>query len=112
VGHLIGSTLCWHGQLVNGASLVNVKGGCISACTHTAPCFHYIFAFASERAHGDATLPVQVWSEPSMVEAGAYEFADTAKFLSAGEMGHVCSSNLANPDAQVHVLLSLNMALH
>jgi len=47
-----------------------------------------------------------------MVEAGAYEFADTAKFLSAGEMGHVCSSNLANPDAQVHVLLSLNMALH
>ncbi len=32
-----------------------------------------------------------------MVEAGAYEFADTAKFLSAGEMGHVCSSKLANP---------------
>lgn len=28
---------------------------------------------------------LQVWSEPSMVEAGAYEFADTAKFLTAGE---------------------------
>ena len=28
---------------------------------------------------------MQVWSEPSMVEAGAYEFADTAKFLAAGE---------------------------
>lgn len=27
---------------------------------------------------------LQVWSEPSMVEAGAYEFADTAKFLAAG----------------------------
>ena len=27
---------------------------------------------------------MQVWSEPSMVEAGAYEFADTAKFLAAG----------------------------
>ncbi|KAG2497173.1 hypothetical protein HYH03_004762 [Edaphochlamys debaryana] len=27
----------------------------------------------------------RVWSEPGMVEAGAYEFADTAKFLEAGE---------------------------
>lgn len=27
----------------------------------------------------------KVWSEPSMVEAGAYEFADTAKFLAAAE---------------------------
>ncbi|GFH06372.1 Leuk-A4-hydro_C domain-containing protein, partial [Haematococcus lacustris] len=27
----------------------------------------------------------RVWSEPSQVEAGAYEFADTASFLEAGE---------------------------
>eukprot|EP00877_Chromochloris_zofingiensis_P004503 jgi/Chrzof1/14053/Cz08g22210.t1 len=27
----------------------------------------------------------KVWSEPAMVEAGAYEFAETAKFLEAGE---------------------------
>ena len=33
---------------------------------------------------------LQVWSEPSMVEAGAYEFADTAKFLAAGQI-HVLS---------------------
>jgi hypothetical protein len=26
----------------------------------------------------------RVWSEPAMVEAGAYEFAETAKFLDAG----------------------------
>ena len=26
----------------------------------------------------------RVWSEPSYVEAGAYEFAETAKFLDAG----------------------------
>jgi hypothetical protein len=25
-----------------------------------------------------------VWSEPSVVEAAAYEFADTAKFLETG----------------------------
>lgn len=27
----------------------------------------------------------QVWSEPSMVEAGAHEFADTQRFLDIGE---------------------------
>ena len=26
-----------------------------------------------------------VWSEPSVVDAAAYEFADTAKYLEAGE---------------------------
>jgi hypothetical protein len=26
-----------------------------------------------------------VWSEPEMVEAGAYEFADTEKFVAIGE---------------------------
>ena len=35
-------------------------------------------------------ISLQVWSEPSMVEAGAYEFADTAKFLAAGQT-HVLS---------------------
>lgn len=35
---------------------------------------------------------LQVWSEPSMVEAGAYEFADTAKFLTAGQSyTHTCT---------------------
>lgn len=29
-------------------------------------------------------ITLQVWSEPTMVDAGAYEFADTAKFLAAG----------------------------
>ena len=35
-------------------------------------------------------VTLQVWSEPSMVEAGAYEFADTAKFLAAGDNLCVC----------------------
>ncbi len=28
-----------------------------------------------------------VWSEPSMVDAAAYEFAETAKYLEAGGLG-------------------------
>ena len=41
---------------------------------------------------------MQVWSEPSMVEAGAYEFADTAKFLAAGQpwLPHTCRETV-NP---------------
>lgn len=40
---------------------------------------------------------MQVWSEPSMVEAGAYEFADTAKFLAAGQawLPHTCHGSLS-----------------
>ena len=30
----------------------------------------------------------RVWSEPSMVDAGAYDFADTAKFLDVGGWVH------------------------
>ena len=29
---------------------------------------------------------MQVWSEPEMVEAAAYEFADTAKYVETGEV--------------------------
>lgn len=29
---------------------------------------------------------MQVWSEPSQVDAAAYEFQDTAAFLQAGEV--------------------------
>jgi len=30
-------------------------------------------------------LRSRVWSEPSVIDAAAYEFAETAKFLEAGE---------------------------
>ena len=42
------------------------------------------------------SITLQVWSEPSMVEAGAYEFADTAKFLAAGtQCMHTCKHSHA-----------------
>ena len=46
---------------------------------------------------------LQVWSEPSMVEAGAYEFADTAKFLAAG--------NLVQPGNLVPCIMTPLMAV-
>ncbi len=38
-----------------------------------------------------ARAALQVWSEPEMVEAAAYEFADTAKYVETGEVdpGHL-----------------------
>ena len=43
---------------------------------------------------------MQVWSEPSMVEAGAYEFADTAKFLEAGELHPSMHATLLDSDLE------------
>ncbi|GAX73644.1 hypothetical protein CEUSTIGMA_g1095.t1 [Chlamydomonas eustigma] len=47
----------------------------------------YLIALAvGELESRELSSRSRVWSEPSMVEAGAYEFAETAKFLDAGEM--------------------------
>lgn len=46
----------------------------------------YLLALAvGELESRELSSRSRVWSEPSMVEAGAYEFAETAKFLDAGE---------------------------
>ncbi|GLC43936.1 hypothetical protein PLESTB_000211500 [Pleodorina starrii] len=46
----------------------------------------YLLALAvGELAGVDVGPRTRVWSEPGMVAAGAHEFADTAKFLEAGE---------------------------
>ncbi|DBB10759.1 hypothetical protein WJX82_009512 [Trebouxia sp. C0006] len=62
------------------------------AATHTfkftqeVPIPSYLLALAvGELEYRQIGPRSKVWSEPSMVEAGAYEFADTAKFLSAAE---------------------------
>lgn len=46
----------------------------------------YLLALAvGELEKRDLSARSAVWSEPSMVDAGAYEFADTAQYLEAGE---------------------------
>ncbi|GIL63418.1 hypothetical protein Vafri_17456, partial [Volvox africanus] len=50
------------------------------------PIAPYLLALAVGELSSATLGPrTRVWSEPSMVEAGAYEFADTNKFLEAGE---------------------------
>ncbi|GIL75506.1 hypothetical protein Vretifemale_5282 [Volvox reticuliferus] len=50
------------------------------------PIAPYLLALAVGELSSATLGPrTRVWSEPSMVEAGAHEFADTAKFLEAGE---------------------------
>jgi len=56
------------------------------AFTQKVPIPPYLLALAvGDLAARDLSPRSRVWSEPCMVEAGAYEFADTAKFLDAGE---------------------------
>jgi leukotriene-A4 hydrolase len=46
----------------------------------------YLIALAvGELESRELSSRSRVWSEPSMVEAGAFEFAETAKFLDAGK---------------------------
>eukprot|EP00967_Tisochrysis_lutea_P076132 scaffold102844_cov21-Tisochrysis_lutea.AAC.1 len=66
----------------------------------------------------------RVWSEPSMVDAGAYEFADTAKYLEAGAckrsqlyssvlklcLGPHSASKVMRCAAQPHWMSSMNSA--
>ncbi|GLI61916.1 hypothetical protein VaNZ11_004440 [Volvox africanus] len=50
------------------------------------PIAPYLLALAVGELSSATLGPrTRVWSEPSMVEAGAYEFADTNRFLEAGE---------------------------
>lgn len=54
--------------------------------TQALPISTYLLALAVGELESRELGPVsRVWSEPSMVEAGAYEFADTSKFLEAAE---------------------------
>eukprot|EP00798_Chlamydomonas_sp_ICE-L_P016616 gene16616-22859_t len=56
------------------------------AFTQSVPIPPYLLALAVGDLECRELSPrSRVWSEPSMVEAGAYEFAETAKFLDAGE---------------------------
>ena len=45
------------------------------------------FAHTHTHAH---TRRSRVWSEPTMVDAGAFEFADTAKYLGVCALGNLC----------------------
>ena len=52
------------------------------------PIAPYLVALAvGDLVSRDLGARTRVWSEPAMVEAGAHEFAETAKFLEAGETG-------------------------
>ena len=54
--------------------------------SQAVPIAPYLVALAAgELASRDIGPRSRVWSEPSMVDAGAYEFADTEAFLTAGE---------------------------
>ncbi|KAL6763643.1 peptidase family M1-domain-containing protein [Haematococcus lacustris] len=54
--------------------------------TQKVPIPPYLLALVvGELASRELGPRSRVWSEPSQVEAGAYEFADTASFLEAGE---------------------------
>jgi len=54
--------------------------------TQKVPIPPYLLALAVGELEARELSPrSRVWSEPSMVDAGAYEFADTAKYLEAGE---------------------------
>ncbi|KAG2443497.1 hypothetical protein HXX76_001850 [Chlamydomonas incerta] len=56
------------------------------AFTQKVPIAPYLVALAvGDLASRDLGARTRVWSEPAMVEAGAHEFAETAKFLEAGE---------------------------
>jgi len=56
------------------------------AFTQKVPIPPYLLALAVGELESRELSPrSRVWSEPSMVEAGAYEFAETSKFLDAGE---------------------------
>jgi leukotriene-A4 hydrolase len=53
--------------------------------TQKVPIPSYLTALAVGQLESRELSPKScVWSEPSMVDAGAYEFAETAKFLDAG----------------------------
>ncbi len=55
------------------------------AFSQRVPIPPYLLALAVGELESRELSPrSRVWSEPSMVEAGAYEFAETAKFLDAG----------------------------
>ena len=54
-------------------------------CSGQAPCPQRTALLCPCWLCSQARAALQVWSEPEMVEAAAYEFADTAKYVETGE---------------------------
>jgi leukotriene-A4 hydrolase len=53
--------------------------------TQKVPIPSYLIALAAGQLESREISPrTRVWSEPSVVDSAAYEFAETARFLDAG----------------------------
>eukprot|EP00955_Chlamydomonas_euryale_P074387 362014-Chlamydomonas_euryale.AAC.6 len=66
--------------------LPSAAGHKLFAFEQAIPIPPYLIALAVGQLEArDLSARCRVWSEPSMVDAGAYEFADTERFLAAGE---------------------------